>query len=350
VSIEHIPARMRAALEARNDGPPPFIPAVYEHKAWFTRRTPSEIARDADLLAAAVLEEFGQLAADAVTVGVDVYNVEAEAVGSRVSYPPDGSTGVPAIEPAGHALSLGGPLPRRLPNPLRDGRMPVMIKAARRVVREIGPHTWVRGAVSGPLSLAVNLVGMDALFLGLMTQPDDVRTLLRFAAGVAEEFAKAFIDEGAGVAIFDSLASPALLSPDHYRAFVAEPASDLVGRLRERGLEHVPLIIGGNTAPIAGDLAATGANNLLCDFGADWDAWREAVEPGRGAVRRNIEPSLLADGPEEAVHARMAAVVDEAEGYGGFIGGTAVVPYGTPLRNLLAARDACRRARLGGDA
>jgi uroporphyrinogen decarboxylase len=189
---------------------------------------------------------------------------------------------------------------------------------------------------------------MDAMFVGLMTQPDDVRALLDFCVDVVHEFGKAFADVGAGVAVFDSLASPDLLSPAHYREFVAPATSALIERLHTLGLEYVPVIIGGDTSAIAGDIVASGANNVLCDFSAEWEAWLETAESAGVAVRRNIEPSLLSEGTAEAVFERMTALRQEGASYPGFIGGTAVVPYGAPLENLLAARDACRASGSGG--
>ena len=57
------PVATRAEVETvlRGGAPRPvplFLPAIYEHKAWFIGRTPSAIARDADLLTRALLAEF----------------------------------------------------------------------------------------------------------------------------------------------------------------------------------------------------------------------------------------------------------------------------------------------------
>ena len=46
--------------------------------------------------------------------------------------------------------------------------MPVNIAAARNVRRAIGDDFWLRGAISGPFSLAISLVGAEALFLACL--------------------------------------------------------------------------------------------------------------------------------------------------------------------------------------
>ena len=69
----------------------PFVPAIYEHKARLIGRTPSEICRNAELLREALGRELAVYDPDMLVVGVDVYNVEAEALGCPVRYFDDSS-------------------------------------------------------------------------------------------------------------------------------------------------------------------------------------------------------------------------------------------------------------------
>jgi uroporphyrinogen decarboxylase len=99
------------AMEGKRPGAIPFMPAVYEQKAWFIGKTPSEVCRDEDLLVDAVIAEEEALRPDGVIVGIDVYNVEAEAVGCAVSYPDGGQTGIPALTPGGKLFRKTDRLP-----------------------------------------------------------------------------------------------------------------------------------------------------------------------------------------------------------------------------------------------
>ncbi len=337
---------VEATLRVKNDGGrPPFLPAVYEHKAFFIGRTPSQITRDANLLTRAVLAEYEQLEPDALTIGVDVYNVEAEAAGCKVLYYGGDDTSIPGLDPNGHAIRLGDDLSARpVPNPMKDGRMPIFIESTRRVVRELGETVWVRGALTGPFSLAAGLVGPEHLFMAVIENPGFVHHLLDYAILIANEFARAYIEVGAGVVIFDSQASCDLLSPAMYRQFVLPATRSLIASIREMGGGDVPLIIGGNTTPIIDDLITSGANNLLCDFKAAWSPWLQKCASSRRAVRRNLDPRLIQDGSPDAVHEATRAYIRDAQGYPGFMMGTAVVPFGTSTENLLAVRQACRDA------
>jgi uroporphyrinogen decarboxylase len=321
--------------------PVPFIPAIYEHKAFFIKQTPAAVARDAALLARALLAEYETLAPAALTVGIDVYNIEAEAAGCPVDY--GAGAGVPAL--AGHILREGDDLSRApVPDPLRDGRMPLNIKAACEARRVLGAGVWLRGAVSGPFSLAISLAGADTIFMACVENPDWVRAVLDYARKIIQAYAAAFIDAGAGVVIFDSQASPDLISPAMYEKFVLPPTRDLIQSLRARGAGDVPLVIGGDTARCAGYIIETGANNLLCDFTADFAPWLELCRRRRRAVRRNLSPAFIKDAAPDEIYNKAREEIAAAGGFPGFILGTGVIQYGTPAENLLALRRACAEA------
>ncbi|HVU35655.1 MAG TPA: uroporphyrinogen decarboxylase family protein [Opitutaceae bacterium] len=321
---------------------PLFLPAIYEHKAAFIGSTPSDISRNADLLTRAVLAEYEAVKADALVIGVDVYNLEAEAVGCTVTFYEDGDTSIPGIKPGNHIIHVGDDLTHaRLPNPAKDGRMPVNIEAARQVRRALGDKYWIRGAISGPFSLAISLVGAEELFIACLDQPEWVHACLAYAGRIIKEFAQAYIDAGVELIIFDSQASPQLLSPPMYEEFVLPVTRDFMAWAAARGVRDVPLIIGGDTVPIAELLSQSGGNNLLCDFTCDFDAWAAVARAAGKSMRRNISPRLLETGTPDQIHAVARQEIARGRDLPGFIMGTAVIPFGTPVENILAVKRAC---------
>ncbi len=333
--------RFTKALELSGPDRVPFIPAIYEHKAWFIDETPSKVARDADLLTKAVIAEYGAVQPDALTIGIDVYNVEAEALGCEVIYYGGDDTSIPAISAEGAVFNEETDFASvSIPDPLKAGRMALNIEAAASVMNLIGSEVPVRGAVSGPFSMAANLVGPERLFMLTVTDPGFVKRLLAFSAEVAKRYGEAFVNTGCGVVIFDSQASPELLSPKMYREFVLPPTRDMVSYFHGLGVRHVPLIIGGNTTKILDSYIETGANNLLCDFSADIHRFVEECSKSRTAFRRNLDSSDFLSVSTEDLRKRASKALDASEGYKGFILGTSVVPYGTPLEKLTAVREA----------
>lgn len=346
LTSSHRPATRAEVESTLRCGPPRavplFLPAIYEHKAWFIGSTPSAISRDGDLLTRALLAEYEAIGPDALAIGVDVYNLEAEAVGCTVSFYEGDDTSIPGIKPGNHIVHVGDDLSNaRLPNPLKDGRMPVNITAARNVRAALGHDFWLRGAISGPFSLAISLVGAEALFVACLDNPDWVRSCLEYCGRIIKEFSKGYIDAGAELIIFDSQASPELLSPAMYEEFVLPITQDFMAWAATQGVRDVPLIIGGNTTPIAEVLALSGGNNLLCDFTADFDEWAAVARSAGKSLRRNISPRLIETSPPEKIYEVACREIARGKDLPGFIMGTAVIPFGTPTESILAVKRAC---------
>ena len=81
-----------------------FAPSIYEHAAALIGKTPLDVSQTSDLLFRAHAEAFRLYGHSPIVVGIDIYNLEAEAYGSIVGTP-DGN-GIPAI--CQHALSETG--------------------------------------------------------------------------------------------------------------------------------------------------------------------------------------------------------------------------------------------------
>ncbi|MDW7678972.1 MAG: hypothetical protein SCK70_00280, partial [bacterium] len=72
-----------------------FSPAVYEHAARLIQRSPWEVSRDDNLLFQAHAAAYRVYEHSPIVVGIDIYNLEAEAYGAIIE-PPAGDD-IPAI-------------------------------------------------------------------------------------------------------------------------------------------------------------------------------------------------------------------------------------------------------------
>lgn len=317
----------------------PFVPAVYEHKARLVGRSPSEVCRDIDLLSEAMEMELEVYDPDMLVAGLDVYNVEAEAAGCEIRYfgrsPDVPAVAAPLLRGPGDIRKLG------LPDPARDGRMPVFVEAAARMHRSRGRDLIVRGALTGPFSLACALAGTEAVLVASIEDKSFVRSLLDFAARVAVTFGKAFLERGVEPILFDSKASPAAASPRIFREFVLPAYRDAVlPALREAGARTIPLIMGGDTTPILDDLIATGAGQLLCDAGSDLGLFAKRCREERRPLRANVDARLIHRGRPEDIKAEGLRILREAAMGSGFLLGCGVVAYDCEPGNVLALREA----------
>ncbi len=319
----------------------PFIPAVYEQKAFLIDDTPSNVSRDAELFYRAMMVEHETYQADAMIIGMDVYNIEAEAMGSTVKFYEGDDTSIPGISSGNHAITFGDDLSQlKIPNPARDSRMPVNLEVARRLSK-LHRTVPVRGALSAPFSLALSVAGVEEFFMGTVLDPDYCRRLMDICAGVVIEFGKAYLDQGVGLVMFDSQASPDLLSPDVYRDMVLPVTQRVNAELFEAGEEYCPLIIGGNTTAMLDSYVNSGTKQILCDFTADFSLFRSACEEHGLSLRRNINPLRVQKGTVDEMTETATAYLKDAEGMNGFIMGTAVVPFGSPTENIVAIREVC---------
>jgi uroporphyrinogen decarboxylase len=318
---------------------PPFVPAVYEHKAALVGRSPSEVCRDGDLIHEAVLRELEIYDPDVVTVGVDVYNVEAEALGCRVRYFDD-SNDVPAVA----APLLGSPADLGklgIPDPETAGRMPLFLEAAKRLDREMGGAMIVRGALTGPFSLACALAGTANLLVASADDPGFVKRLLEFCGRVTAAYGRAFLAAGVEVVLFDSEASPGAASPRVFHEFVLPVYRDrVIPALLAAGAAHLPLVIGGDTTPILEDLLATGATQLLCDAGADLETFKRRCGEERRSFRASVDARLVHRGGPAEIRREALRILQSAGGQPGFLFGCGVVAYDTDPANVLALRSA----------
>jgi uroporphyrinogen decarboxylase len=331
--------RFRQALGLQRPDRIPFVPAVYEHKAWFIGKMPSEVCRDGSLLVEATLAEYEALQPDAMVVGIDVYNVEAEAAGCGVTYFAGPDTSVPSATPGGETIAEGAPAGSvAIPDPRTSGRMPLMLDATARVAEKLKHRVPVMGAVTGPFSLAAALCGPATLFMAMVSNPGWARDLIGIALRIALDYGRAFAERGLGVTVFDSQASPGLISPARYKEFVQEPTRDLIAGLKSAGMADVPLVIGGNTDAIVDGCIGTGGNYILCDGPASTRTFVAACRAARCAFRKNIPSAVIASATVEEIRHRAASEVALAEGYPGFILGTGVIVYGTATEKILAVK------------
>jgi uroporphyrinogen decarboxylase len=304
----------------------PFVPAIYEHKAALIGHSPSDVCRNADLLHQALRKELEVYDADMLVIGIDVYNVEAEALGCAVHYFED-SNDVPGIVKP--LISSKADLARlTVPEPNEAARMPVYLEVAERLNRELGEQMILRGAVTGAYSMAAELIGAEQFVLLTMDDPDFARAVIDFCATVTVAFSKAFIVRGVDPIIFDSRATPTLASPRVVKQMVLPSYKDyVIPELRAAGGRFIPLIIGGNTTSIIDDLIATGSDQFLSDYPANLAKWREKCLAARKPVRANVDALLVNRGPVEEIRDQARSILQSADGQPGFLLGCGVAGY-----------------------
>ena len=122
--------RLKAKLAGQQTERNLFCPAIYEHKAKLIGENVSTVATNSALLEQAVLAEFEMYQSDILTIGIDIYNIEAQALGAKVVFS-DKADVVPSIkEKILKDVSEVDKL--QMPHIATAGRIPLLLKASKK--------------------------------------------------------------------------------------------------------------------------------------------------------------------------------------------------------------------------
>ena len=310
----------------------PFTPAIYEHAARFVGRSPWDVSRSGDLLFTAHRGAYLEYHHQVIAVGIDIYNLEAEAYGARIE-PPVGDN-IPAIQtPLLPSLEAG--LSLCAFDPQRDGRIAMAISVGQRLKKEF-PAADVRIPVAGPFSLAFNLRGIGDLCEDSILRPDETARFLQRLAENQAPLCRAVVAAGLDVAFFESAASPPMLSPQQFRD-IELPALRRILEIAANCVGHpVPCIMGGNTYPILADILSTGTSFVVCNVETSQPAFVADISRTHPQVkvRVNMDPGIVACTDRQRIYREVDRVLQFAGGRGNCVMGTGALPFETPPENV----------------
>ena len=316
----------------------PFVPTIYEHCAALIGKTPSQVAQSQELLVSAQLKACALYQPRLLSVGLDIYNIEAEALGARIIYPPNDD--LPALQ---------GPLIQndsdfsslKLPDPEKDGRMPLLLSACEKIKEKAAVP--VSGTIAGPFTLAAILRGFEQFTLDCIDRPDFARQQLEFAKNVGLAFARAYLARKVGVTINESWITPPLCSPAFYRTVVQPVEKRLIAELKALGFQSIALICGGNTGPIVPDILDTGTSLIMADWGCDRLYFKELCRARNVILRACIAPAIVQAGDPHVMAGHAHAVIADCRDYPKFIFGCGIVSYDTPPEHVLKLKEIVER-------
>jgi hypothetical protein len=194
-----------------------------DHSAFLAGVPAKQFFTDASTFARVqlLITEYYQL--DVLSNFWDVYNIEAEALGQKIIYPP---SGIPDVDRTRPLISTPADLDRLSPpDPYRSGRMPWIRQFSRIFLEETG--SVERVYFTATFSAAVNIRGYENLVLDIYDRPRFVHRLLAFLCDeVISPFLeriKMYIDKMArgGRCMLHLNQIPADTPPEHIHTAVA---------------------------------------------------------------------------------------------------------------------------------
>ncbi len=207
--------RLKAAIQFQKTDRVPVIAQVFGHASTFAGVNLREYICDGAVLARGQLHALEHYQYDAVFALMDV-NVETEAVGSRLTYRENQYPVIKSYVAESTKLK-----DLRVPDPRQAGRMPELLKAAGILNGEVGDTFLVVGCVVGPMTLAIQLLGMESALYLAIDDPETFAKWLDFSTDVCIRFGTAQLEAGVHLPmVFDPASTPDVIPPQFYREFV----------------------------------------------------------------------------------------------------------------------------------
>jgi uroporphyrinogen decarboxylase len=223
----------------------------------------------------------------------------------------------------------------KMPDPLRDGRMPIKLEALRRLKDEFGDTVCIVGSNAAPYSSAGLLYGLEIPMLLMYEDPDLLRDTMDFFVDLQSRWSVAQIEAGAdAIWLGDCNAFSGLLSPAHYREFAAEPCRKVIQACQEAGgmvflhnseisIPHIELEIG-----LKPDAISVGP-------AADLEAVLKTAR-GRACIMGNVDPiEVLLRGTPGQVEGDVERIMAIGRrGTGFMLDSGEMVPRDVPVENM----------------
>lgn len=223
----------------------------------------------------------------------------------------------------------------KMPDPSKDGRMPILLDAISKTRKEFGHSACICGRTAAPFSSTSLLYGIQESMMLMFTDPDLFRKTCDFFVELQTLWGKAQFEAGAhALWVGDCNAMSNLISFEHYCNFAYNPAKELLKRYKDMGIltffhaseEKIPYIE---------KQATLGANVLSVGPGIDIAQAKKATYK-KVALMGNLDPvNVLQRGTSEQVSAEAARIMNIGKENGGYIFDTGeMVPRDTPKENM----------------
>jgi uroporphyrinogen decarboxylase len=335
--------RIAATLAWQATDRPPVIPQIFGHTARLIGRPLIDYIQSGEIAAACQLAALSEYGADAVFALLDVC-IEAEAIGAAVAFHDEFYPAVtePPLKPDTDLAALA------VPDPRQAARMPQVLDLAARLRATVRDETLVVGCVQGPMTLAVQFMGMENTLFCAVDRPDCFERVLDYATNVALRYGIAQIEAGVHLPmIFEPAGSPEVVPAAFFREFIAPRLRRLFTAYKAAGAVTSWLHIAGRSQTILPLYRELGANIGNFDYPVSPAEVLAQLPAGGLVVDGNIKPYAFVEDSPEAITAACDALLDAFAPRGGFIlsSGCEIPPEARPenIRAMVAA--ARRRAR-----
>ncbi len=314
------------------------FPLILNHAARVLGVPVGVYNRDGDVMGRAHVATWRRYGNDLVTI-FSTTSTLAEAMGTKMKFFDEDA---PQIDE--FLLQDGYDFSRiNMPDPEKDGRLPVYLTALEHCVKEVGSEVVVSVVLGGPFTTAAALRPLDLMTRELYKDKAKVHELLELTTEANLRFIDAIMERGGLPIIVEPIGSASLVSPAHFTEFVAPYLKRVSDHLHAKGAPLAALHICGKTKP-----------NWKAMLATDFDLWsldavdlaeaKEAVGD-RVVLLGNVVPANMLKNTAEQIDEEAKGIcvktLDSPHGF--ILGSGCEVPINTPFENVDALIMAARK-------
>ncbi|PKP43465.1 MAG: uroporphyrinogen decarboxylase [Bacteroidetes bacterium HGW-Bacteroidetes-10] len=322
---------IRNAYLLKENDRPAWLPFVGCHGAFLTGVSAQNYLSSSELIVKGLEEAIRRYTPDGLPVTFDL-QMEAEALGCRLLYSPSNP---PAV--VSHPLEEGVKL-EELPDFIsilakREGRTGEALSAAR-TISSLHPEVAFFGLVTGPLTLALHLMG-TSLFTEMFENPEKVESVIEYCTGIAAAMSGAYIEAGCSViAVVDPMTSQ--IDPVTFETFVLNSSKKLFSKIREMN-SLSSFFVCGQAEHNLELMAACGPDNISVDENIPLTEVKRVAGAAGISFGGNLKlTTTLLLGTEEECERDALECIDTGGNRGFVLAPGCDLPMNVPVKNVEA--------------
>lgn len=285
----------------------------------------------AEVMADLEVALFKRLQHDAVNISTSLRGV-AEAMGAKVSFPENNISylEVPAINSPKEVDKL------EVCNPLKDGHLPMLLKAIELTYEALIDEVNVTAALAGPLSVASSIVGTENLLKWMLKYPKELHQVME----VVTESNNRYIDEvakfGISMSFSDPVSSTSLISQKQFQTFSLPYLKKNIDHIKAKTNRSPGIHICGKSKEIWLDVVNAGITNFSIDNVEDIAEAKEIIGD-KAIITGNVPPvDIVHLGTKEDIFASVKECIkkgyDSPKGY--ILNTGCQIPMNTPIEKV----------------
>ena len=312
---------------------PPWVPFAGVHAGKLKGYNATQVLTDLDKLMESLREVHRLYMPDGMPIVFDL-QMEAEILGCELVWADDNPPSV-----SSHPLAGTDEIPDRMVQKT-DGRIPLVMEAAKRMKAEVGDTVALYGLFCGPFTLASHIAG-TRLFKDTKKKPDYVKKLLDYCCENGMRMVDFYAETGMDIiAPVDPLVSQ--ISPKGFREFLAEPYTKLLRHIKEKGMLS-SFFVCGNALPNIEEMCLTGPDGISIDENIPMATAKAITDRYNICIGGNIPlTTTMLFGNQQDNMKFVVEMVDSVDAKNLIVAPGCDMPYDIPLENTIAVAETVR--------